>query len=74
MMMDITVVKSYQNLAECLTKVPQRWLDRYKKRRELMPESCTAVTSQLNKSQMADIHQKIGHLGVKRTLEITSML
>ena len=35
---------------------------------ELMPESCAVVTSQLSKSQEADIHQKSGHPGVKRTI------
>ena len=33
-----------------------------------MLESCAAVTSQLSKNQVADIHQKGGNPGVKRTL------
>ena len=31
-----------------------------------MPESYTAVTSQLSKSQVADIHLKSGHPDIKR--------
>ena len=66
--MDITLVKSCQNRADSLTRVPQRWLDLHKKEGELMLESCAVVMCQLSKSQVTDIHQKSGHLGVKRTL------
>ena len=66
--MDITLVKSCQNCTDSLTRVPQRWLDLHKKWGEPMPESCAAVTSRLSKNQVADIHQKRGHMGVKRTL------
>ena len=66
--MDITLVKSCQNRADSHTRVPQRRLDLHKKGGEPMPESCAAVTHQLSKSQVTDIHQKCGHLGVKRTL------
>ena len=33
-----------------------------------MLESCAAAMSQLNESQVANIHQQSGHLSVKRTL------
>ena len=72
--MDITLVKSCQNRTDSLTKVPQRRLDLHKKGGEPMPASCAAVTSQLSKSQVTDIHQKSGHPGVKRTLYFASII
>ena len=65
--MDITL-KSCQNCADSLTRVLQRWLHLHKKGGEPMLESFAAVTSQLSKSQVADIHQKSGYPGVKRKL------
>ena len=59
LMMDITLLKSCQNCTDSLTRVPQRWLDLHKKVGEPMPESCAVVTSQLSKSQVADIQQRV---------------
>ena len=65
--MEVRLVKSCQNHAGGLTRVPQRWLDLYMKG-EPMAGSCTAAISQLKESQVANIHQQSGHLDVKRTL------
>ena len=62
------LVKSCQNRADNLTRVSQMWLDLHKKGGKLMLESCAAVTSKLTKFRVADIHQKSGYPGVKRTL------
>ena len=67
--MDITLVKSCQNCADSFTRVPQMLLDMHKKGGAPMPESCPAVTSQLSKSQVADIHQKCGRLYFSRIID-----
>ncbi len=46
---DITLVKSFQNCADSLTRIPQRWLDIYKNRGEPVLESCGVVKHQLSK-------------------------
>ena len=73
-MMDITWVKYCQIHADSLTRVPQRWLDLHKKEGEPMLESYAVVTRQLSKSQVTDIHQKSGHLGVKKTLYFVKII
>lgn len=66
--MTVTLVKSCQNRADSLTRVPQRWLEVHKKGGEPVQVSCATATSQLNKHQVTHIHQQSGHPGVKRTL------
>ena len=65
---DVTLVKSCQNHADCLTRVPWRWLDLYKEGGDPVPESYATMDSRLNESQMADIHQQSGQPGMKQTL------
>ena len=72
--MDVALVKSCQNYSDSLTRVLQRWLDLQKKGGEPMLGSCTTATSQLNNSQVDNIHQQSGHLGVKRTLYFARIL
>ena len=64
--MTVTLVKSCQNCTDSLTRVPQRWLEMHKK--EPVQVSCATGTNQLNKRQVAYIHQQSGHPGVKRTM------
>lgn len=66
--MTVTLVKSCQNRADSLTRVPQRWLEMHKKGGEPVQVSCATATSQLSKRQVTHIHQQSGHPGVKRTM------
>ena len=62
------LVKSCQNRADSLTRVPHRWMDLLKEGKELVLESCAMVRRRLDEDQVADIHHQSGHLGAKRTL------
>ena len=62
------LVKSYQNCADSLTRVPRRWMDLLKEGKELVLESCVIVGRRLDKDQVADIHHQSGHPGAKWTL------
>lgn len=66
--MDVTLVKSCLNCADCLTQVPWVWLDLHRHREEPVPKGCASVGSRLNKNQVTNIHHQSGHPGVKRTL------
>ena len=61
-------VKSCQNRAYSLTRVPCRWMDLLKEGKEPVLESCAMVGRWLDKDQVADIHHQSGHPGAKRTL------
>ena len=65
---DVKLVKSYQNRADSLTRVPYRWMDLLKEGKEPVLESCAMVRRRLDKDQVADIHHQSGHPGLKRTL------
>ena len=62
------LVKSCQNRADSLTRVPHRWMDLLKEGKEPVLESCAMVGRRLDKDQVADIHQQSGHLCAKQTL------
>ena len=65
--MDVTLVRSCQNRADRLTRVPRRWLDLLKEGEPAL-ESCAAVEDRMDREQVANIHCQSGHPGVKRTL------
>ena len=65
---DVKLMKSCQNSADSLTRVPCQWMDLLKEGRELVLESCAIVGGQLYIDQVADIHHQNGHPGAKRTL------
>ena len=46
---DVKLVKSCQNRADSLTRVPRRWMDLLKEGREPVLESCTMVGRRLDK-------------------------
>ena len=63
---DVSFVPSALNLADALTRVPQKWL---KLSCCAVPdESCAAAVSQTSNVNISQIHQLTGHQGVNRTL------
>ena len=60
---DVKLVKSCQNRADILTRVPRRWMDLLKEGREPVLDSCAMVGRRLDKDQVADIHHQSGHPG-----------
>ena len=61
-------MKSCQNRADSLIRVPRRWIDLLKEGKEPVLESCAMVGRRLDKDQVADIHHQSGHPGAKWTL------
>ena len=61
-------MKSCQNRADSLTRVPHRWMDLLEEGKELVVENCAMVGRRLDKDQMADIHHQSEHPGAKQTL------
>ena len=57
---NVKLVKSCQNCADSLTRVPRRWMDFLMEGRELVLESCAMVGRQLDIDQVADIHRQSG--------------
>ena len=55
---DVKLVKSCQNRADSLTRVPRRWMDLLKEGKEPVLESCAMVERRLDKNQVADIHHQ----------------
>lgn len=66
--LQVTLVASGHNLADALTRVPQRWLRMANERTLPSQEACCAAASSLSDEQIAEIHHTTGHCGVKRTL------
>uniref|UniRef100_A0A5S6Q4C2 Uncharacterized protein n=1 Tax=Trichuris muris TaxID=70415 RepID=A0A5S6Q4C2_TRIMR len=61
----VTLVNSASNKADVLTRVPQRWLHSA----IVIPSSTCAAVVQPDVGQLiAEIHHKMGHPGVRRTL------
>ena len=63
--MDVTMVTSNCNLAEGLTRVPQKWYESMKKGDELAQPVCAASMEELD--EIAKIHHLSGNPGVRRT-------
>ena len=71
---DMKLVKSCQNCADGLTRVPRRGMDFLKEGKEPVVESCAMVGRRLDEDQVADINHQSGHPGVKRTLYFAKLV
>ena len=65
--MNVSLVKSSQNKADRLTRVPQRWLDAIKRNTGPVQPACTASVSSVGLDQIKIVHRQSGHPGVRRT-------
>ena len=66
--MNVSLVKSSQNKADRLTRVPQRWLDAIKRNTGPVQPACTVSVSSVGLDQIKIVHGQSGHPGVQRTL------
>ena len=66
--MNVSLVKSSQNKADRLTRVPQRWLDAIKRNSGPVQPACTASVSSVGLDQIKIVHRQSSHPGVQRTL------
>ena len=66
--MNVSLVKSSQNKADRLTRVPQRWLDAIKSNTGPVQPACTASVSSVGLDQIKIVHRQSGHPGVRRTI------
>ena len=64
----MTLITSGCNLAEALTRVPQKWFRMANGQEQPSQEICSAAADSLSAEQIAQIHHTTGHCGVKRTL------
>ena len=67
LVVDVALVRSNQNKADMLTRVPQRWLEAMRKEAEPVLPMCAAAADSMEPSQIRQIHSLSGHPGVKRT-------
>ena len=63
--MNVSLVKSSQNKADRLTRVPQRWLDAIKRNTRPVQPACTASVSSVGLDQIKIVHRQSGHPGVR---------
>ena len=66
--MNVSLVKSSQNKADRLTRVPPRWLDAIKKNTGPVQPACTASVSSVGLDQIKVVHRQSGYPSVRRTL------
>ena len=66
--MNVFLVKSSQNKADRLTRVPQRWLDAITRNTEPVQPACTVSMSTVGLDQIKIVHRLSSHPGVRRTL------
>jgi len=66
--LDVTLVTSECNLADALTRVPQKWFGKLNGKESPIPEIFGAAAGALAAEQIAEIHHSTGHYGVRRTL------
>ena len=66
--MNVSLVKSSQNKADQLTRVPQRWLDAIKRNTGPVQPACTASVSSVGLDHIKIVHRQSGHPGVRQTL------
>ena len=66
--MNVSLVKSSQNKADRLTRVPQRWLDAIKRNTGLVQPACTASVSSVGFDKIQIVHRQSRHPGVRWTL------
>ena len=63
---DVKFVRSENNRADVLTRVPQRWLGRLNEGQDR--PVCGAVIDTLSAERIMKIHEDTGHHGIRRTL------
>ena len=66
--MNVSLIKSSQNKADRLTRVPQKWLDAIKRNTGPVQPACTASVSSVGLDQIKVVHRQSSHPGVRRTL------
>jgi len=66
--LDVTLVSSECNLADVLTRVPQKWFRKLNEGGLPGPEICSAASDSLSAERIAEIHHSTGHHDVRRTL------
>ena len=64
---DITLVLLSQNLADPITRVPQRWLEMMKSATETAPLTCATMVDGMTSSQILKLHNSSGHPGIRCT-------
>ena len=68
LLMNVSLVKSSQNKADWLTRVPQRWLDAIKRNTGPVQPVCTASVSSVGLELIKIVHRQSSYPGVWRTL------
>ena len=68
LLMNVSLVKSSQNKADRLTRVPQRWLDAIKRNTGPVQPACTLSVSSVGLDLIKIVYQQSGHPGVWWTL------
>ena len=69
--MDVALIPLIQNLADPMTRVPQRWLERMKSATEPVPLTCAAKSHEMTSSQIMNVHKSSGHPGIRYTMYFT---
>ena len=64
---DVSLVPSESNLADQLTRVPQRWFNAMKEGVNPASPTCAVSIEVPDEDQIRTIHHNNGHLGVKKT-------
>ena len=59
--MNVSLVKSSQNKADRLTRVPQRWLDAIKRNTGPVQLACTASVNSVGLDQIKIAYRQSGH-------------
>ena len=67
LLVNVSMVKSSQNKADQLTRVPQRWLDAIKRNTGPVQPACTVSVSSVGLDQIKIVHRQSSHPGVRRT-------
>ena len=65
--MNVALIPSVQNLADLMTRVLQRWLERMKSATEPVPLTCAVRGNGMTSSQIMKVHESSGHPGIRRT-------
>ena len=71
---DVTLVRSNDNRADRLTRVPQRWITDGRKETEPVQRVCGAATTTMSPQEIAQVHRQSGHPGIRRTLYFSRRL
>ena len=64
--MDFVLIPSIQNLADPMTRLLQKRLERMKSATEPVPLTCATRSNETTSSQIMNVHESIGHPGIRR--------